>query len=85
MQIVNAMKVKDRNHRSFGQLVDGIKGVLNARQFWQIDHLNREINVVVAHTLVKVAMHRIYIDQVWIEEIINFVYDNVFLEQHAFP
>jgi hypothetical protein len=33
MQIVNAMKVKDRNHRSFGQLVDGIKGVLNARQF----------------------------------------------------
>jgi hypothetical protein len=53
--------------------------VLGSLRNWNIRHVNREVNFA-AHGLAKNAI-RIFMDNVWLEELPNCIRDIVILEQ----
>jgi hypothetical protein len=71
----------DRIWSRFGQLVDDTHVVLNFISSWQIHHINRIANKA-AHDLAK-AVTKQFVNQVWIEEILEWICEIVLLKQFA--
>lgn len=83
-QIMNTMRSKGRNYRSFRQLLEDTCMVLASLSSWQIVHIKGDANFVV-HDLTNASIKQV-IDDVWIEKIPSCICDIVLLKQSArFP
>jgi hypothetical protein len=62
----------------YGHIIEDVLKVLGSLRNWNNRHVKREVNFV-AHGLVKNAI-RIFMDNVWLEELPNCIHDIVILE-----
>jgi hypothetical protein len=77
--VVKAIKDLGPQWNLYGHIVEDTRGVLNNLRSWFVGHVKRDANFA-AYFLAKEAVKNL-MDQIWMEEVPNYIVNVVTLEQ----